>query len=152
MDGSPLDKDFPRLNQAIAVEKDTTTDKIGKDAYATEGWGISNRGWMATLTFSTLHSIKINVLDISGKSITSAKGNQKFIVELQAPLNIHENKRDTAWVEMIEANSTPKRLKVIETGENTSVFRAIIGKNKKTQLIFRYGYWGFKKEAHLTIQ
>ena len=152
LDGSPLDKDFPRLNTATTIEKDTTTDKIGKDAYATEGWGVSNRGWMTTLTFSTLHSIKINFLTTEGKPTTSAKRNQNILIELQAPLNIDDNKIDTAWVEIAEKGGAPQRLQVVETGTHTAVFRAILNKNKKVKLNATYGYWGFKKEASLTIQ
>ena len=152
LDGSPLDKDFPRLNASTIVEKDTTTDKIGKNAYATEGWGISNRGWMTTLTFSTLHSIKIDFLNQSEKPITSAKRNQSIILELQAPLNIDDKKMDTAWVEITENGAQPQKVKVEETGVNTSVFRAILKKKKKGTLKATYGYWGFKKETNLIIK
>lgn len=152
LDGTPLDKDFPRFNAPTILEKDTLTDKIGKNAYATEGWGISNRGWLATLTFSTLHSTEIKILDQSGKVIMAAKRNQNFIVELQAPLNIDDNKIDTGWVQISEDGNTPKTLKVVETGKNTSVFRAVLKKGKKMKLRATYGYWGFKKEANLMIQ
>lgn len=152
LDGSPLDKDFPRLNTVTTVEKDTTTDKIGKDAYATEGWGISNRGWMTTLTFSTLHSIKIQFFNTSQQPITTAKSKQNITLELQAPLNIDETKIDTAWVEIAEKGRAPQRVQVVETGKNTSVFRAALKKDKKMTLTVSYGYWGFKKEASLTIQ
>jgi hypothetical protein len=147
-----LDKDFPRLNQALTVATDTTTDKIGKDAYATEGWGISNRGWMATLTFSTLQRIKIKFLNSSEKPIVSAKRNQTIIVELQAPLNIDDTKIDTAWVEISENDSPLQRVQVEETGINTSVFRVVLKKNKKTNLKAGYGYWGFRKEVSLVIK
>ena len=151
LDGSPLDKDFPRLNTVTNFEKDTTTDKIGKDAYATEGWGISNRGWMTTLTFSTLHSIKVNFLDKKGHILTESKARQSIIVELQAPLNVDDNKIDTAWVEISENDGQPQKVKLEETGVNTSVFRAVLKKNKKTILKAAYGYWGFRKEAVLKI-
>ena len=151
LDGSPLDKDFPRLNTTAIIEKDTTTDKIGKDAYATEGWGISNRGWMTTLTFSTLQSIKINFLDKKGNALTKTKTGQNIIVELQAPLNIDDNKIDTAWVEISENDEKPQKVKLEETGANTSVFRAVLKKNNKKTLKAAYGYWGFRKEAVLKI-
>ena len=151
LDGSPLDKDFPRLNTVTTLQKDTTTDKIGKNAYATEGWGISNRGWMTTLTFSTLHSIKINFLDKKGNALTKTKTGQNIVVELQAPLNVDDNKIDTAWIEISENDEKPQKVKLEETGANTSVFRAVLKKNNKTTLKAAYGYWGFRKEAVLKI-
>lgn len=70
---------------------------------------------------------------------------------MQAPLNVDDNKIDTAWVEISENDGQPQKVKLEETGANTSVFRAVLKKNKKTTLKAAYGYWGFRKEAVLKI-
>jgi hypothetical protein len=99
-----------------------------------------------------LHSIKIKFLNTVGKPITTAKQNQNVMIELQAPLNIDDTKVDTAWVEISENGNPPQRVQVQETGINTSVFRAVLKKNKKTNLKAGYGYWGFRKETNLVFK
>jgi hypothetical protein len=150
LDGTPLDNDFPRYGSvATTAVTDTVSDKIGLNAYATEGWAISNRGWLATLTFSTLHSIELNIVNESGKKLNTSTSDKKVFVELKAPLNINPNQKDLAWVEQILENGDAIRINLIETGEDTGIFRAALkpmpGKNTRLS----YGYWGFRKQAVL---
>ena len=99
LEGTPLDGQFPRSGSyQRQAEKDL--DNIGNFAYATEGWAISNRGWMATLTFATLGSHSIGVSDSNGNEISSAKVGDTVVVELKAALNIHWDKKDKGWVEV----------------------------------------------------
>lgn len=152
LDGTPLDKDFPRLKvQNQADYTGAPTDKIGQNAYATEGWAISNRGWMTTITFSTLHSTRVSFVNEAGKAVTKAKKTDKVFIQLDAPLNINADAKDEAWVELKENGGERVKYKVIETGANTNIFRAIYqpGKSKKTTA--SYGYWGFRKEANLLV-
>lgn len=152
LDGSPLDRDFPRLHtDTITNLVDTTTDRIGKNAYATEGWAISNRGWMATITFSALHSTKVSFLNAAGKEITVAKKGSKVFIQLKAPLNIHPDKIDEGWVELKEGNGKAVRYKVRETSMNSNTFRTTISVQKNMVYKASYGYWGFKKEAELIV-
>ena len=150
LDGTPLDKDFPRYGSVASIAvADSASDKIGLNAYATEGWAISNRGWLATLTFSTLHSIELRMVNASGKMINASSTVNEVFVELKAPLNINPTQKDVAWVEQTLENGDVIRINLLETGEDTGIFRAALKPthDKKTRL--SYGYWGFKKEAVL---
>lgn len=110
LDGTPLDKDFPRMNQKVDGKMaDTATDKIGKNAYATEGWAISNRGWMETLTFANLHSTTIHFVDAAGKIITNTGQHTMVFIRLKAPLNLHPDKVDEAWVELKEGDGNERK-------------------------------------------
>ena len=150
LDGTPLDKDFPRMNE-LANEKagDTATDKIGKNAYATEGWATSNRGWMATLTFSSLNSTAIYFVDAAGKMITNAGKHKKIFIQLKAPLNLNPDKADEAWVELKEGDAPTAKYRLKETAPNTGIFSAAYNPKPLKKATVSYGYWGFKKEAVL---
>jgi len=150
LDGTPLDKDFPRYGSvATTAVTDSVSDKIGLNAYATEGWAISNRGWLATLTFSTLHSIELNTVNASGKKINASTSDKKVFVELKAPLNINPNQKDLAWVEQILENGDAIRVNLVETGEDTGIFRAVLKPTPGKKSRLSYGYWGFRKETVL---
>ena len=72
---------------------------FGKNAYATEGWCISKRGWEATVTFAALSTQRIRLLDAGYKNeIAVAKSDQIIIVELKAALNQDWNNLDKGWV------------------------------------------------------
>ena len=150
LDGTPLDKDFPRMNElANGKARDTATDKIGKNAYATEGWATSNRGWMTTLTFSSLHSTAIYFVDAAGKMITNAGKHKKVFIQLKAPLNLHPDKADEAWVELKEGDAPTVKHRLKETAPNTGIFSAAYKPKPFKKTIVSYGYWGFKKMAVL---
>jgi hypothetical protein len=153
LDGTPLDRDFPRMNQEVGNKMaDTATDKIGKNAYATEGWATSNRGWLATLTFSSLHKTAVNFYDAAGKVITGAGKNQQVFIRLNAPLNLHPGKIDEAWVELKESDTEPIKYKLKETGPDTGTFSAAYTPKVSGHIHISYGYWGFKKQAVLTVR
>jgi hypothetical protein len=150
LDGTPLDSQFPERNN---LSKKDSLDHIGQDCYATEGWSISNRGWMATLTFSTLDTHRIDVTDLSGKAIQKAKVSDKVIVTLKAALNIDWYKKDKGWVEVCtREGKTIGRVPVVETENNSGLFVGTypIPACGSRQLIFRYGYFGF--DVNKTIQ
>jgi hypothetical protein len=153
LDGSPLDKDFQKSNVSTANSSNDPVDLIGKDAYTTEGWSISNRGWQATLTFSTLGSHRIRVLDTAQKEIEQAKQGQTITIELKAALNQDWNKAETGYVLMHFNNQPPQKIEVTETGTNTGLFRAkYTVPNKAKFLEISYGYLGFTKKTSLRIQ
>jgi hypothetical protein len=151
LDGSPLDKDFQKTQTAATSEKENQ-DLIGKDAYATEGWCISNRGWQATLTFSTLGSHSLTVLNTRNQPISSAKKGENVTIELKAALNQDWDKAETGYVLLHIDNELPQKLQVTETGTNTGVFRAHyrISQNAKS-VKWSYGYIGFEQRIALTI-
>ncbi|NJO25422.1 MAG: hypothetical protein HC867_06125, partial [Bacteroidia bacterium] len=66
MDGSPTNHAFPYNADSAALG-----DSEG--IYGTEGWAISNRGWMATLTFSAAASNEISILSAKQTALTAAK-------------------------------------------------------------------------------
>ena len=148
LDGTPLDKDFPRYGDAqLTQATDNSGDHIGQDAYATEGWATSNRGWLSTLTFSTLHSITLNVVNESGKKLTTIPKGTKAYVELRAPLDLDPATNDKAWVEQIVAGGKTERIVLVETAPNSGIFRAPLKSVKGSKIVLGYGYWGFRKEA-----
>jgi hypothetical protein len=148
LDGTPLDKDFPRYGDAqLTQATDNSGDHIGQDAYATEGWATSNRGWLSTLTFSTLHSITLNVVNESGKKLTTIPKGTKAYVELRAPLDLDPATNDRAWVEQIVAGGKTERIVLVETAPNSGIFRAPLKSVKGSKIVLGYGYWGFRKEA-----
>ena len=152
LDGTPMDKDFPRLESSRSDTADTKMDydKIGGYAYATEGWAVSNRGWLATLTFSSLHAIQVRFTDAKGKNVSSASNGSVLFAELRAPLNVDPMTPDTGWVEWVH-NGKTIRLVVTETGNDTGVFRAQLPESASGRHTLAYGYWGFRKTATINI-
>ena len=148
LDGSPLDSQFPIAEQIVALEGSNEGKAFGKNAYATEGWGISNRGWQASLTFSTLgsHHVKIFNGDYSAE-IDHGRAGEKIIIELKAAINLDPGSKDRGWV-MVNG----ERIEVVETGNNTGLFTAqyIIPSNDKT-LTASYGYLGFEKSYSIEV-
>jgi hypothetical protein len=155
LDGSPLDHHFPRASAAKQTSAEQTTDAIGKDSYSTEGWAISNRGWMATLTFSTLGSHSLKVLDARGTNeISSARRGETIVVELHAALNQKVDTKDQGWVEIRISDDQIQKLAVVETDSNSGIFRGTytIPSSRSLQALqISYGYWGFAKRVKLNI-
>ncbi|QGY47525.1 hypothetical protein GM418_28800 [Maribellus comscasis] len=155
LDGSPLDNQFPIAQTVEEVEGKNNGQVFGKNAYATEGWCISNRGWMATLTFSTIgsHNLKIFDTDYNNERY-NVKSGEKIIIELKAALNQNWDKKDTGWVEIDDGLGNVKKLTLTETGENTGVFTTQfeVPQNEDLKMIkVRYGYLGLEKEAVVNI-
>jgi SSS family transporter len=150
LDGTPLDKDFPRYSVTeVNTISDGVTDKIGLNAYATEGWATSNRGWLATLTFSTLHSTELKIVNQVGQRTAKSSSSKAIFVELRAPLNINPSKKDVAWVEQKMDGGKTARILLTETDIDSGVFRAALEPTKGKKLLLSYGYWAFRKEASL---
>jgi hypothetical protein len=129
---------------------------FGKNAYATEGWCVSNRGWEATVTFATLGSQQIRLFDANyANQITQAKPGQTITVELKAALNQDWNKVDNAKVEISGGNGITTKLEVVETGANTGIFTAKYqlpqGQGRGEVITISYGFMGFEKSATLTL-
>lgn len=155
LDGSPLDGQFPIALKVEETEGSNEGKAFGKNAYATEGWNISNRGWMATLTFSTLGSQAVKIYDAAyQKEITVAKPGQTVVVELKAALNQDWKEKDKGWLEILEGNGAVQKLTVEETGENTGIFTGkytIPAKASGKSITAKYGYLGFEKKATIKI-
>lgn len=152
LDGSPLDKDFQKTKTATTGGNESL-DLIGKDAYATEGWCVSNRGWQATLTFSTLGSQQVKILNRDGKEIKQAKAGETVVIELKAALNMDWNLGEKGQVLLTVNGKSPNTIEVNETGENTGVFRAsytIPAACRSLQV--SYGTMGFTKKADLVVR
>jgi len=160
LDGSPTNAAFP-----YHPEKAASGDKPG--VYGTEGWSITNRAWMGTVTFSTAGSHRLRLLDPkTGKEISSAKLSDTVRVELKAALNQDWRKAETGWVEVIvDEGRSKQRLTVTETGPNTGIFTGEFKvsdlKNQTAVLAgsgqfpkkvtVSYGYLGFTKSATLSV-
>jgi hypothetical protein len=154
LDGTPLDSQFPIAKQVEKIVGENNGQVFGKNAYATEGWCVSNRGWEATTTFSTLGSQQLRLLDETGqKIVTSAKPGQIVTVELKAALNQDWDKADKGWVE-IRTGSEKAKLEVTETGSNTGIFTAkykIPSAKPGAKMVASYGYFGLGTMVHLNI-
>lgn len=149
LEGTPLDGQFPKSNSTTTADD---LDNIGNKCYATEGWAISNRGWMATLTFSTLGSQTVDVVTSDGRPVTAAEAGNKLRVRLKAALNIDWNKKDKGWVEVKIDDKVVQRLPVEETAPNSGLFEGeykIPASASGKQLTFSYGYFGFDKKHRL---
>lgn len=152
LEGTPLDGQFPKSNSMTTADD---LDNIGNKCYATEGWAISNRGWMATLTFSTLGSQTVDVVTSDGRPVTAAEAGDKLYVRLKAALNIDWNKKDKGWVEVKIDDKVVQRLPVEETAPNSGLFEGeykVSAVASGKQLTFSYGYFGFDKKAQVTVK
>jgi len=97
-----MDHHFPRPVTVTSSKDDDSKDTIGDDSYSTEGWCISNRGWLATVTFSTLGSHQVKIFDDAyKKEVTGIKKGGTITIELRAALNQDWNAKDYGWVEIL---------------------------------------------------
>ena len=152
LEGTPLDSQFPQSNSTQTADD---LDNIGNKCYATEGWAISNRGWMATLTFSTLGSHALTVSSASGESVHTTKAGDTLYIGLKAALNINWDKKDKGWVEVFVGEETAQRLTVEETTPDSGLFVAEyrVPKNASGKsLVFSYGYFGFEKKVQIIVK
>lgn len=145
LDGSPTNHAFP-FNPDSAALSDSP------DIYGTEGWAISNRGWMATLTFSTTGSHAVSIINSSGRKIVEARTGETVMLQLMAALNTDWKKREQGWVLVKLDDKKPAKVWLTETGVNTGVFTAAYKVPAGTRLTASYGYLGFEKVATLTIK
>jgi hypothetical protein len=155
LDGSPLDKQFPIAPPMEQIVGDNKGKAFGENAYATEGWGISNRGWMATLTFSTLGTHRVRIFDEQYKNpITQAGKGQLITIELKAALNQDWTAAEKGWVIVKLGNGDTTKLEVTESAPNSGLFTAQyrIPKNSASRLTVSYGYLGFEKSAALNVK
>ncbi len=153
LDGTPLNAHFKKIDIVIKNPTHIDGDTIDADAYATEGWAVSNRGWMASLTFSTLSSHRMRILNTQGEPITSAKRGEQIRIELKAALNQDYTAIDKGWIELSLDQQTPTRIEVVETAPNSGLFEATYTIPKKCKkLSASYGYLGFEKSAEIEIK
>lgn len=155
LDGTPLDSQFPIAKGVEKIVGENNGQVFGKNAYATEGWCVSNRGWEATVAFATLGSQKIRLFDAGYKNqITQAKPSQTITVELKAALNQDWNKIENAWVEINGEDGVAKKLDVVETGANTGIFIAkyqIPKIKNRVKMEISYGYLGLGPKVNLIV-
>jgi hypothetical protein len=145
LDGSPTNDAFP-FNPSQAV----SADRPG--VYGTEGWAISNRAWMTTVTFSTLGSHRVRWLDLAGRPISRAKAGAPVRVELRAALNLDASKVEQGRVLIERAGALPRNLAVTETGPDTGLFTAELIPDSRGKLQASYGYLAFRKAAGLRVE
>ncbi|HPT32519.1 MAG TPA: hypothetical protein PLW67_11795 [Prolixibacteraceae bacterium] len=155
LEGTPLNDQFPIAKTVEKIVGQNEGQVFGKNAYATEGWCISNRGWQASVTFATLGSQSVKVFDGNYQNeIRTAKHGQTVIVELRAALNQDWKKADKGWVDIRTGNGNPVKLELTETDANTGVFTGkyiVPKKGKGSELKFSYGYFGFDQNVVVKI-
>ncbi len=155
LEGTPLNDQFPIAKSVEKIVGQNEGQVFGKNAYATEGWCVSNRGWQATVTFATLGSHQIRIFDGNhAKEITRVKPGETILVELKAAMNQDWNIADKGWVEVYDGQSPAKRLNVNETGPNTGIFATeylIPETTKSRELIFSYGYLGLSVKSVIHV-
>jgi hypothetical protein len=147
LDGSPTDAAFP-FNPAEAA----SADRAG--VYGTEGWSITNRAWMSTVTFSTLGSHAIRFVDRrTGATIQRLKPGDTARVELRAALNHDPTRIETGWIEVRRGTNVTRQL-VTETGVGTGYFVAdvLVPTDGSKSFTASYGHLAFRKTATASIE
>jgi hypothetical protein len=141
LDGSPTDAAFP-----FNPDEAASADKPG--VYGTEGWSITNRAWMSTVTFSTLGSHAIRFLDRQ-----KVKRGDVVRVELRAALNRDPARIEIGWIEMRQGRRA-WRVAVTETGVDTGRFVAdvTVTPDMSGELIASYGHLAFRKTAAVLVE
>ncbi|HQS55509.1 MAG: hypothetical protein B7Y15_09830 [Bacteroidetes bacterium 24-39-8] len=156
LDGTPLDNQFPIAKTVEKIVGQNNGQVFGKNAYATEGWCVSNRGWEATVSFANLGTQQIRFLDANKKEISvKAKPGQTIKIELSAALNQHWDSVDKAWVDIVNADGLRSKVELVETGVNTGIFvgnLTIPTVLRQKEIKVSYGYLGLGKIATLNIQ
>jgi hypothetical protein len=153
LEGTPLNDQFPIAKTVEKIVGQNEGQVFGKNAYATEGWCVSNRGWEATVTFATVGSQQIKLFDADYKNeIKQARPGQTITIELKAALNQDWNAADKGWVEISNGTGTFTKLEVVETGVNTGILTAQyqLPKSKKgDKTEVSYGYLGFETKTNV---
>lgn len=145
MDGSPTNHAFPFRPDSAALG-----DSPG--LYGTEGWAISNRGWLATVAFATTGSHSVTLLTAQNQPAASARPGDTVTLELRAALNQDWTRPETGHVLVDTGTGNLHKVSVTETGPNTGIFRAAYAiPGSATKLTAHYGYLGFGKKATLTL-
>jgi hypothetical protein len=147
LDGSPTDAAFP-----FNPDEAATADRPG--VYGTEGWSITNRAWMSTVTFSTLGSHAIRFVDPRTAAPPQTLTHGDMVrVELRAALNRDPARIETGWIEMQDGHGT-SRLHVTETGVDTGVFAVTLHVTPRMsgRLVASYGHLAFQKTATVLVQ
>lgn len=155
LDGTPLDGQFPRKttdSQTAAKPVDSKSDQIGLNAYATEGWSVSNRGWMTTLTFAPLGTQKLRVLGKNGKPAKEVRAGETVTLELTAPLNLDPAVTESGTVWISAVGQDPIRLTVQETAPDSGVFTTNWRVTAQKSVIVSYGYWGLGVQQTLSVR
>ena len=155
LEGSPLNDQFPIAKNVEKIVGQNEGQVFGKNAYATEGWCISNRGWQASVTFATLGTHQIRIFDEGYKNeISEVKPGQNITIELKAALNHDWNKVDMGWVEISVTDQAVAKLEVVETGVNTGIFTTeytIPKVQKGSALTVLYGYFGLGMKIGISV-
>ncbi len=156
LDGTPLDSQFPIAKTVEKIVGQNNGQVFGKNAYATEGWCVSNRGWEATVSFATLGTQEITFLDAAtNNKINNAKSGQTILIELKAALNQDWNKIDKGWVDLVIGKSQAIKIELLETGNDSGSFigkLTIPQKANGNTITASYGYLGFGKSVSIGIK
>lgn len=147
LDGSPTDAAFPYNPDEAA-----SYDKPG--IYGTEGWSITNRAWMTAVTFSTIGSHRVRILDRqSGAPLSRARRGQTVQLELRAALDQSWTEPDSGWLEVQPQPGPPERIVVREPQSNAGIFVADYAvPESATRLTASYGYLCFRKTCTLPVE
>lgn len=157
LEGSPLNGQFPIAKQVEKTVGKNEGQIFGKNAYATEGWCISNRGWEASVTFASLGAHQIRIYDmVKGDEISEARPGQQLRIRLSAALNQDWEKVDRGWLELRIGKQPPQRLEVVESQPNSGIFEVTykVPSNLGVNSIIRlsYGYFGLETKSQLHIK
>jgi hypothetical protein len=156
LDGTPLDSQFPIAKSVEKIVGQNNGQVFGKNAYATEGWCVSNRGWEATVSFATLGTQEIIFKDAAtNTSISQAKPGQNILIELKAALNQDWNKVDKGWVDLVIGKNQAIKIELLETDNNSGLFvgkLTIPQKVNGNAITATYGYLGFGKSVNIGIK
>ncbi|TAD87756.1 MAG: hypothetical protein EAY75_05885 [Bacteroidetes bacterium] len=155
LESSPLNHHFPIAAMVEKKEGENKNAVFGENAYATEGWSISNRGWQSTVTFATLGAHQLTLLDAAGKNeLRKVKPGQKMTIVLRAALNQDWEKAETGAVQLTIGKQHGMPVTVKETGPNTGIFTAtftVPALPKGKVITAAYGYFGLGVQATAAV-
>lgn len=155
LESSPLNHHFPITALVEKKEGENKNTVFGENAYATEGWSISNRGWQSTVIFATLGAHQLSLLDAAGKKeLQQVKPGQKITIALKAALNQDWEKAETGTVQLAYGKQQAIPVVVKETGPNTGLFTVtftVPALPKGTAISVAYGYFGLGVQANVVV-
>jgi len=154
LDGTPLDHMFPYNPQNTDIKYDKNSKQPVSFAYATEGWAVTNRAWMSTITFVTLGSHELKIFtENHQKEVIRPKSGETITIQLKAALNLDWKKKETGWVLLKIGEEEPIKIAVLETDKNSGIFTAKhrVDAAPETKVNISYGYLGFGKEINFLV-
>lgn len=127
-----------------------------------EGWVAFNAAWNVSLAYLSYYDTRLRLMKQgTGSPLKVYQPGAPLYVELQAPLNINNHKKETGTIRLSTSDGRSQKLEAVETGPHSGRFRvqvpgkylsaSKVGENQEKikWIMFSYGYGLFRKEIRL---